>query len=121
MRSQLGLHRRGRSAADGSPAPYPGGKVLGLAVDLGEGTVTLTGGPARFAFTLTVTYQVDSSGLDVDREVEVAPGDTAAAIATAAAAAIDGNDGLSAAAEGGVATIALDTASSLDALSAVLV
>lgn len=88
---------------------------LTAVASLGASTVTISGGPADAAYTITVTYQVDTSGSDVDVVYAAAEGETAEEAATGLAAEFSGD--LTATAAAGVVTIALGTATTLDALS----
>lgn len=102
----------GNGGGGGDPAEAP----ITATANLGGMTVTLAGGPSDAAATLTITYQVDSSGSDVTVTQAIAEGDDIDTVATSAAAQITG--ALTATASGGVITVALGTATSLDALSA---
>lgn len=97
--------------------PPPATAPITATAALGAKTITIGGGPSDGAYTITVTYQIDGSGTDVTVTQSVAQGDTADDTATALAAKFSGD--LTATTAGGVVTLALGTATSLDTLAAV--
>lgn len=132
-RSQRHLRERDNVDSAGAaffPAKHAGAAVNGntprqhhsapltVAADLAAKTITVKGGPADKAYTLTATYQVDGNGKDVSDTISIAEHDTAAAVGNAIKRAVVAHGDLDGSSTSGVVTFSLDNATSLDALTA---
>lgn len=89
------------------PPQQPAQQLIVANGDQVAKTITISGGPADKAYTVTVVYAVDG-GADVTVTQAVAKGQTAAQVATALAAKIVG--AMTATAAGGVVTMVKGTA-----------